>query len=384
MADIHQAIDLIRQGRKKEAQPILTELIRSNPHDVKSWFWYVETLDTNESRLQLLEACLKQNPGDQKVLQAVDMLRNKKTLNPPSQPIRPPSQVINPPSKPIQSRTQPPAQSPSPTSPRGDYYSPFPIKYEDREPEPAQSAPELTNTGGLLWDEPRRGQIPGLPRIHVLENNNVLDHLKKTVSFLTEIQPYLPENVHHERVHPDFEDIFIRNASDLPQDSKYIIYGFPALVHPKTGIIFGFVMGMVNCYRLPDMIAREYEQYLEAKDPNYRKNKRGKQTDEAQYGSPHLEKNWVESTDFTSSLVRKCFDYYGTYPHTNAVIHFNEEDDLRKVAAPPKPKRSVFGYFMIFLIVALMCLVIGTLVFVLAVNFQFDLSSIFASLLSGS
>ena len=384
MTGIHQAIDLIKQGRKKEAQPILTELIRSNPHDLKAWFWYVETLETVETRLQLLDACLKQNPGDPKVLQALDMLRNKKTLNPPSMPLNPPSRPIQPPSQPVHPRTQQSAQFPTPTSPRGDYYSTFPIKYEDREPETAQSTREVTNTGGLLWDEPRRGPIAGLPRIHILENNNVLDHLKKNVSFLTEIQHYLQENVHHERVHPDFEDIFIRSASELPQDSKYIIYGFPALVHPKTGIIFGYVMGMVNCYRLPDMLAREYEQYLEAKAPNLRRNKRGKSSDEAQYGSPHLEKNWVESTDFTSSLVRKCFDYYGTYPNTNAVIHFNEEADLRKVEAPAKPKRSAFGYFLIFLIVALVCLVIGTLGFILAVNSQFDLSSLLESLLPGN
>ena len=79
MSDIQQAIDLIKQGQKKDAQPILETHIRANPHDIKSWFWYVETLDSAEKRIQLLEVCLKQNPGNPQVTNALEMLHHTQT-----------------------------------------------------------------------------------------------------------------------------------------------------------------------------------------------------------------------------------------------------------------------------------------------------------------
>lgn len=383
MSSIHQAIELIKQGRKKDAQSILSELIRTNPHDVKSWFWYAETLNSAAQRIELLEACRKQNPNDPKVLKALEMLRNNQTLNPPSMPLNPSSQPLNRPSQPVNPRTQPPpASSPTPTTPRSDYYSPYPIKYEDD----AEKINPLTGLPdpAVSYESPRRGQPIGIPNIHVPMNDQVLDYLKSVVPYLSEIQRLNTGAINHDRTHSDFSDIFVSKASGLPEDSKYIIYGFPALVHPKTGIIFGYAMGMGNKYRLPEMFAREYKEYLDRKNAKQRKNKN--QSNKAVPSTPlPLEDNWMDGIDFSESFIQKCYDYYSVYPNTNAVIHFNEADDIQKsVEAPQKPKRSVFGYFLIFLVIALVCLVVGVAVFMLAAYFQYDLSSIINSILSGN
>ena len=75
MTEIQRAMSLIRQGNKKEAQPILEGLIRSDPQDVMSWFWYAETLGSTHTRVKLLEVCLKHNPGNPQVIRALRLLR---------------------------------------------------------------------------------------------------------------------------------------------------------------------------------------------------------------------------------------------------------------------------------------------------------------------
>lgn len=75
MSDLHTAIQLIRQGQKFEAQRILQELIKTEPNNIPAWFWYVETITTTERRIQVMETCLKMNPGNPQVAQALQQLR---------------------------------------------------------------------------------------------------------------------------------------------------------------------------------------------------------------------------------------------------------------------------------------------------------------------
>jgi hypothetical protein len=77
MPDLNHAIQLIRQGQKWEAQRILQELIKSAPGNIQAWFWYVETCTTTERRIQVLEECLKMNPGNQQVMKAIQAFRSQ-------------------------------------------------------------------------------------------------------------------------------------------------------------------------------------------------------------------------------------------------------------------------------------------------------------------
>jgi len=110
MSDLNHAIQLIRQGQKFEAQRILQELLKTQPNNIQVWFWYIETCSTTERRIQVLETCLKMNPGNPQVLQALQHLQGQR-----------PAQFESP------GPTQMPPQSvePSPT-----YYS-----YDEAKPE---------------------------------------------------------------------------------------------------------------------------------------------------------------------------------------------------------------------------------------------------------
>lgn len=90
--NLAEAIQLIEQGRHEQAQPILQALIQANPQDLTSWSWFVRSCRTPEKRLKALELCLKFNPGNVQILEAIEKLRGK---------IPPPAPVPAPPSTPV-------------------------------------------------------------------------------------------------------------------------------------------------------------------------------------------------------------------------------------------------------------------------------------------
>jgi len=106
MLSLNDAIQLIRQGRKEEARQALEPLLRAEPGNVTAWFWYVETCSTLEKRIQVLEVCLKMNPDNAQVMQALQTLRNKQ----PSQPAFTPP-YVQPPKPAISQPLQPPSSS---------------------------------------------------------------------------------------------------------------------------------------------------------------------------------------------------------------------------------------------------------------------------------
>jgi hypothetical protein len=89
MADLNNAIQLIREGRKQEAQRVLEPLIKADPANIQAWFWYVETYPTVEKRIQVLEMCLKMNPGNAQVLGALQTLNKQRPVQSP--PVAQPS-----------------------------------------------------------------------------------------------------------------------------------------------------------------------------------------------------------------------------------------------------------------------------------------------------
>jgi predicted Zn-dependent protease len=68
------AIELIKAGRKAEAQRLLQPYIAANPQHVSAWLWEARTRPTTRSRIEVLERCLVYNPGDDETKQALAAL----------------------------------------------------------------------------------------------------------------------------------------------------------------------------------------------------------------------------------------------------------------------------------------------------------------------
>jgi hypothetical protein len=158
----------------------------------------------------------------------------------------------------------------------------------------------------------------GIPNIHLPENKNMLAYLKELHPFKDIIVPFSRDKVSQDITPSDFVGRFSLMSS-LPEDSKYVIYGTESLVHPITGIIFGFITGTSVIYRLPDPILKEVR---ENSLVNFRA------MNDSSSKMEDLESNWVSSPSITEQLVRKCFEYYGQVSPEPEEVHLNFELDL--------------------------------------------------------
>ncbi len=75
--DLNEAIQRIKDGQPEQAQPILQSIIQANPRDLAAWSWYVKSCPTAEMRLTALEMCLKFNPGNLQVIDAIQKVQAK-------------------------------------------------------------------------------------------------------------------------------------------------------------------------------------------------------------------------------------------------------------------------------------------------------------------
>ncbi len=141
-----------------------------------------------------------------------------------------------------------------------------------------------------------------VPNVHVPENKKVLSYLKELHPYHEIIVPFAVKKVSQEITPADFIGRFAAMPG-LPEDSKYVIYGLEALVHPATGIIFGLITGTHVIYRLPDHLLDEARR----DSTNFRVMK-----DIEGNGMDDLESNWISSPSITEQLVYKCFEYYGS------------------------------------------------------------------------
>lgn len=157
-----------------------------------------------------------------------------------------------------------------------------------------------------------------IPNVHVPENKNVLACLKELHPFKEIILPFSRDKVSQDITPSDFVGRF-SVMSSLPENSRYVIYGSEALVHPNTGIIFGFVTGMSVIYRLPETILKEV---TAGNLTNFRI------VNEHGMNMENLESNWVSSPSITEQLVRKCFEYYGQIMPEPEEVHLNFDLDL--------------------------------------------------------
>jgi len=71
------AIDLIRSGRFQSAQEILQPILKADVHNIPAWFWYIETCQTMDQRIQILEACSICNPDNSQVRSALEALKKQ-------------------------------------------------------------------------------------------------------------------------------------------------------------------------------------------------------------------------------------------------------------------------------------------------------------------
>lgn len=164
-------------------------------------------------------------------------------------------------------------------------------------------------------NESDRSQENTIPNIHVPENERVLAYLKEMHPFKEIILPFSEKRVSQDTVPADLIGR-LSSMSSLPENSKYVVYGREALVHPETGIIFGFISGINVIYRLPDTLLEEVK---EGNISNFRT---------AKDMGMELESNWVSSRSITEQLVAKCFEYYSQPTGEQEAVHLNFDLDL--------------------------------------------------------
>ena len=60
--ELRDAIELIKNGKKNEAREILEPYIIAHPHEIQAWMWELETRESKDEKIRIIEACLQHNP----------------------------------------------------------------------------------------------------------------------------------------------------------------------------------------------------------------------------------------------------------------------------------------------------------------------------------
>jgi hypothetical protein len=199
---------------------------------------------------------------------------------------------------------------------------------------------------GIIMNESDRSQTNTIPNVHVPENERVLSYLKEMHPFKEIIVPFSEKRVSQDTVPADLIGR-LSSMSGLPENSKYVVYGREALVHPETGIIFGFISGTNVIYRLPDTLLEEVR---EGNISNFRT---------AQDMGMDLESNWVTSRSITEQLVVKCFEYYGQVTGEQEVVHLDFDLDLTTPRTPESEKQERSRRLLPLAMMILACALIG-------------------------
>ena len=110
--------------------------------------------------------------------------------------------------------------------------------------------------------------------------------------------PYMQQGSHPEIVSRVWDKI----GSSLPEDSRRLVYGTPALVHPKTEVILAFCNGTSYCIRLTEKLM---EEALKSGATTYRKWSSGGDMDTVRDLGP----NWAFGS-FSDSEIEWCNQVY--------------------------------------------------------------------------
>ncbi len=193
-------------------------------------------------------------------------------------------------------------------------------------------------------------QASAVPNIHVPENERVLAYLKDLHPYNEIIVPFAEKKVNQDITAAGLIGHFAGMAS-LPGNSKYVVYGSEAFVHPKTGILFGFISGVSVIYRLPANLLKEVR---ESDIVNFRVVK----DSGIDRLMKNLENNWVISQSITEQLVHKCFDYYGQTVPEEAAFHLNFGVDLTTPRTREFEQKEQSRRFLALGIVAAACILL--------------------------
>jgi len=77
--EIDQIKSMLEGGYLEAGRHRLEEILKPNPHDMQAWLLYVNSFKTIDTRIQILEACLRNNPGNPQVQTALETLKKKKS-----------------------------------------------------------------------------------------------------------------------------------------------------------------------------------------------------------------------------------------------------------------------------------------------------------------
>ena len=111
---LRSAIDRIKAGDKDGARQILVSILKESPDHEVAFFWYLDTIASNNDRIQALEIFLKRNPDNKKAHAILTGLREKA---PPQEDITEPAEQLSQPEQIIEPAAQPPQPIESPTRP---------------------------------------------------------------------------------------------------------------------------------------------------------------------------------------------------------------------------------------------------------------------------
>jgi hypothetical protein len=199
---------------------------------------------------------------------------------------------------------------------------------------------------GIIMSESDSSQTNTIPNVHVPENEKLLSYLKEMHPFKEIIVPFSEKRVSQDTVPADLIGR-LSSIAGLPENSKYVVYGREALVHPETGIIFGFISGTNVIYRLPDTLLEEVR---EGNISNFRT---------AKDMGMDLESNWVSSRSITEQLVIKCFEYYGQASGEKEVVHLNFDLDLTTPRTPESEKQERSRRLLPLAMLIVACVLMG-------------------------
>lgn len=79
---LQEAIDLAKQGNRKEAQTLAAQYLNANPQDVSGWAFMARIVDDPERALQCWQRAAALRPDDQRIKDEIAKLQSASSLDP--------------------------------------------------------------------------------------------------------------------------------------------------------------------------------------------------------------------------------------------------------------------------------------------------------------
>lgn len=115
MADLQQAITVIKAGDKESGKQLLIEILKTNPNNENAWLWMTQAVGTDQERLRCLQNVLKINPNNETAKKGLVTIQQRQVSQQPPKievlpkPVKQAQQIDSPP---IKESTPPPLPRP--------------------------------------------------------------------------------------------------------------------------------------------------------------------------------------------------------------------------------------------------------------------------------